>query len=249
MGFGWLFLGYFMAFMMSFSNFSHGIILLGCALMINGLHKLKAYNRLFVYPIYPLIPYLAVEAIFTAKLAAELFGAPLAFITDGVSVAFELIGYVLCTAFHILMLRAVAKIALDVGLEKQKNAAMRNRAFTCVYYAVAFVWAFPIGLTPAVKQTITVFLLLVRLAFALLNCVLLYSCYALICPQGDEDMPIRELGIGFIDDFRRKTAEKQQKAADERVRRYQDARFGRALNRQLNQNKKSSGRGKKKINK
>ena len=53
MGFGWLFIGYFMTFLMSFSNYSHGIMLLGCVLMICGLARLRASNRFFLYPIFP----------------------------------------------------------------------------------------------------------------------------------------------------------------------------------------------------
>ncbi|MBR2370948.1 MAG: hypothetical protein IKA82_02890 [Clostridia bacterium] len=243
MGFGWLFIGYFMTFMMSFSNYSHGIMLLGCALMINGLFKLKAYNRFFLYPVFPLIPYILVEACFTARLASDVIGFPLPFITQTVSTAVEVVGYVACIVFHILLFKALISITSDLELDKQKIAAVRNRIFVCAYYALALFWLIPIEYNLTAKQIMTVLLLLLKLSFTVLDCILLYSCYAFICPQGDEDMPIRESGIEFIDNFRRETARKEQKAADERVRRYREYRDNRRIARQLRTNKPT---GKKK---
>lgn len=233
MGFGWLFIGYFMTYMMSFSSYSHGIMLLGCVLMINGLFKLRAYNRFFLYPVFPLIPYILVEAYFTAGLVSDVVGFPLPFFTQALSTATEAIGYVASAAFHVLLFKALISITSDLELDKQKIAAVRNRIFTCAYYALALLWLIPVDFNLTAKQIISVLIILLRLSFTVLNCILLYSCYAFICPQGDEDMPIRDIGIGFIDKFRHETARKEQKAADDRVRRYREYQDNRMLARQL----------------
>ena len=233
MGFGWLFIGYFMTFLMSFSNYSHGIMLLGCVLMICGLARLRAYNRFFLYPIFPLIPYIVTEAYFTADMAFELFSYPVRFMTEGLGIAVELVGYAASVVFHLMLFKAIISITTDLDLGKQRLSAMRNRIVVCAYYALAFVWMLPINYNNTARQIMTIFVLLLKLSFTLLDVILLYSCYARICPQGDEEMPIRDSGIAPLDRFRRKTADRQQRIADDRVRRYREYQDSRALSRQL----------------
>lgn len=238
MGFGWLFIGYVMSYMMNFTKYSHGIVLLGCLLMWHGISMLRRHNEKFIYASYPLLAFATVKLYMSCALANELFDMGLSIFTGTVYTIFEVIEYLSCAVFHIFLLLAVKSIASDLELSKQSNAAQRNMVITTMYYLLALVWMLPLNMPNDVRSGVLMFLLLARLLWAILDLVLIYSCYMYICPAGDEDMPLKKSRFAFVNRFREETARREQKAADENVALFKERRDRRR--------KKKGQKGKKK---
>lgn len=222
MGFGWLFIGYVMSYMMSFTKYSHGIVLLGCLLMWHGINMLSRHNGKFAYAVYPLFVLSAVKLYMSCALVSDLFGMEIGILGGTVYTVFEVLDYLSCAAFHIFLLLAIKSITSDLELPKQSNAAQRNMVITTMYYALALVWMLPLNMPNDVKSGVLMFLLIARLLWAILDLVLIYSCYMYICPIGDEDMPLKKSRFELINRFREETARREQKAADENVALYKE---------------------------
>lgn len=224
MGFGWLFIGYVMSYMMSFTKYSHGIVLFGCLLMWHGISMLGRHNERFAYATYPLLALAFVKLYMSCALANELFGMGLSVFDGAIYTVFEVFEYLSSAAFHIFLLLAVKSIASDLELPRQSNAAQRNMVITTMYYVFALLWMLPLNIPNDVRSGVLMFLLLARLLWAVLDLVLIYSCYMYICPAGDEDMPLKRSRFEFINRFREETARREQKAADENVALFKENR-------------------------
>lgn len=222
MGFGWLFIGYAMSYMMSFTKYSHGIVLLGCLLMWHGITMLSRHNGSFSYVSYPLFALSAVKLYMSCALVNDLLGMELGMFGGTVYTVFDVLDYLSCAVFHIFLLLAIKNITSDLELPKQSNAAQRNMVITTMYYVLALVWMLPLNMPSDVKSGVLMFLLIARLLWAILDLVLIYSCYMYICPIGDEDMPLKKSRFAFINRFREETARREQKAADENVALYKE---------------------------
>ncbi len=207
MGFGLLFIGYF--FMIFFPIDSVGILpnlaVIGCPFMLFGLKRLTHFCpdcKGFTVAKYALIPLsvlsTAIIALDIAKADTELSLNMTLYFTEPLSIASEL---ALCI-YSIFLFLGIYRLAHDVELPKLAAAAVRRitvlgiYGITSTFYGVcsiilsassveanAFTAAvFYIGLVALLLEYLCIFL----------NLALLFSAYAKICLEGDEDMPYRE---------------------------------------------------------
>ena len=195
MGFGLLFVGYFVSYVMSYVFIPK---LLGCLIMLAGIVKLSEYELEFKKCVPALGAMSIASAYMLARSIFEYFGIESAafgeLAVNIVSVAEELLGFV----FHIFLLRAINKIAKDTGLDKLCFRAMRN----LIVVAVAQVAYVSLSLVPKSAEGVTQVLFWValglRLIWIVLDLSLLVSCYRMICDESDADMPDREVSIPVI---------------------------------------------------
>lgn len=207
MGFGLLFIGYF--FMVFFPIASVGVLpnlaVVGCPFMLLGLKRLTHFCpdcKGFTMAKYALIPLSALSvamlALDVAKAGAELSLDMMLCFAEPLSIASEL---ALCI-YSIFIFLGIYRLAHDVELPKLAAAAVRRITVlgvcgvTSTFYGVCSIilsasTAQATAFTAAVFYVGLIALLLEYLCI-FLNLALLFSSYAKICLEGDEDMPYHE---------------------------------------------------------
>ena len=222
MGWGLLFLGYLLKFILGLNPLFDVILTLpACILMLLGLKKLDLYCRTFRYAMWcvALVAAVTVGSLIGALVAPvsalPSAQAPLvdwlryaarASATDWVTLA-EMVAVVL---FHAALALGVKDIATRVGVQKNAVRAMRNLVVVGLY-AVSLVLAKAAPATAGVMMPTT---MLIRLVFAVCNGVLLYSCYMRIAPAEETEQLRKPSRIAWVNRLRDAYDEKTQKAID-----------------------------------
>lgn len=218
MGFGLTFIGYFIAYVVSWAF--PPVKLAGYALMLWGCVRLSEYNTRFRNCTLPL-GFLGLSGLYSLigyvynalGVSSTLFGDKILSIVTNVSEAVDV-------SFHVCLLIAVCSIAKETELSKMAYKSMRNLLVVVVAELVYFVALFiPAGKAASVVYYIAV---LLRLIWVILNTALLANCYKMICPEGEEDMPVKGSSIPIIrkmDAVINKREEEAKQAAEDLVRR------------------------------
>lgn len=215
MGFGLLFVGYVITFLISLVKFGFVIRLAGYALMAYALIKLREYNKSFDYPMYASF-FLILHGIydFVYQGAGEL-AITLPSFFGAAAAAVEWIGFIAVTAFNVTLLCAIYSISKSLELPKQKNAALRNIVFISAYFIMNLLGMGPLRNNELYSRYFVFPMLILQLAWIVLNFILIFSCYMYICPEGDEDMKRRKTGITPLDRFLEESDRRLDKAAGE----------------------------------
>ncbi len=193
MGFGLLFIGYFVSYVMSYAFIPK---LLGCIIMLFGVRKLSEYEIKFKLCVPVLIAMCVTSAyIFTEQMLSyfkisSFVSGELA--VNIVSVGDEVLGVI----FHVFLLLAIGKLAHDTELEKVRVSAIRN----LVLVGLAEISYITVLVLPDSDFKLTFFRIAfgLRLIWIVLDLALLVSCYRQICDESDVDMPDREINIPVI---------------------------------------------------
>lgn len=213
MGFGILFAGYAICFLASITYYGYLFRLIGFCIMAVALTKLREYGKSFRYPmVLSLLMTLwgIIESYF--ELAGN-FQLPLPAFADSVKPAMAWVTILGIIAFNLSLLYAIFDIAGKLELTNQKNAAARNAIFIVLYLILNVLGMGPFQNSETFKKYCNPLVFFIQLFWTIFNLVLIYSCYMYICPEGDEDMPRRKTGIGFID----RLAEEADRRADKAV--------------------------------
>lgn len=234
MGWGLLFIGYFLKFILGINPMFDVVLTLpACVLMMIGLKKLSLYCHTFHYALWSTALLAAVTvgggaaALLAPTGALPEMGASLVdwlrYATEAVArtnwiALAELVAVML---FHVSLSFGIKDIAMRVGVQKNAVRAMRNLVLVGLY-AVSFLLA---KVLPSLMGAMTSTATIVHLVFALCNSVLLYSCYMRITPA-EETVPERKPSrFALINRLRNAYDEKTQKAIeDDRAYHTQQAR-------------------------
>lgn len=182
MGFGTLFIGYFLLFNIPYFGFTD---IIAAAIMAAGLNKLSAVNQYFKSAYW-------ISLVFTVYSLPELifFALDLFQIYENTDVLSYLrIGQsVIICLLTVLMLKGIADVAKEVELEK-----IPKRAGYLIYASLAVYILWIICNAPILTNIMGGYVSLVYLAAILsalilvgVNLVTIYTCYMRICMPGDE---------------------------------------------------------------
>lgn len=215
MGFGLLFLGYFIAFLMALTKFGFAIRLAGYLLMAYSLIKLRDFELKFTWPMFVsfgLIIIGIVQCVFgvcdeISYTLSESINV-LRSIVD-VSESFAIV------IFNLLMLWSIMTIAGRLELPKQKNAAVRNMIFVAFWAVLDFLGTGPLASNTVYINYFGLPTFILYMAWIILNLVLVFSCYMYICPAGDEDMNRKKTNIKFLDNIIEESDRRIDKATKE----------------------------------
>ncbi len=203
MGFGYLLIGYFVAFAFSLANVYFFFDIIGGAIMLVGLAKLASHGKNFYRAMLLDIAY-----IFLCLLRTAL---PFLGIVDGESGIFYALGIVIALvslAFRFFILAAIYFIAEKVDLADEMSKARRNIKCIFLYYIpyVICMTAAVIGLDLGLIGNI-VFLAdaLFGLVVLFLDLVLIHSCYCRICMAGQESGERTPSRFKWLNTFYEKT--------------------------------------------
>ncbi|MBE6546021.1 MAG: DUF1090 domain-containing protein [Ruminococcaceae bacterium] len=218
MGFGWLFVGYFVANFMSLHQFGAIFRMIGYGMMLGASVRLCRYHRSFLgLEILSLLMVLlcGVLSLGNAELfAQEFLLKELTLLPETVYTVFGHGEQWLMLALQAALLWAIRSIAVDIGVPKIAVSATRNFIFVCMYYVVYAISLLPIPMPSVVSATVAIIAWILFFAWMILNQILLFSCYAKICDEDDVEMEQKPSRFAFVNQFRREVEQKEQKARE-----------------------------------
>jgi len=201
MGFGLLFIGYFITFIMSINSFGFVFRLAGYVVIALSLMRLRRFERRFYYAyLSSLLMILFGICDFIYGVADKLKYELPAWISAAKPAANWAI-FMTEAALNFTLLLSIAVLAGGVGLARLQRGAWRNMIITGVYYILDTTrMLFFQGNIEANRYLFPIALLL-RFGCVILNLIIIFSCYMRICPEGDKDMPERESRPKFVRAF------------------------------------------------
>ncbi len=231
MGFGLLFIGYFMVSVASLNPLGGVFSLAGFVMIIFAAKKLMQYNRSFLL----LLVSSAVMALLSVVMAVGdvgailynylLIGAPI--FSEATAGIIDNIRSVADLAYTAVLCICVRNIAKETGAEKIEYLSMRNLVFFSVSFAIqALVWLSGILDNEALlnfvtKTALPIWSILVYLICQLLICWMLFSCYAKICDVNDTEMSQKPSRFAFVN-RRREISEARHKQYLEEAEKYNE---------------------------
>ncbi len=217
MGFGLLLIGYMFAFVASagMGNYLFAGMLIGGFLMYLGLCELRKYSPAFIFALLGSILIILCSFFGTAVWLNSFLSLGWS-ISSGIwSSAFDWIKLIVNFAFNISLLYGIADLSRRVELPETRQKAIRNIIFVILFNAYQILLFFPIGFIQSDPSFFLTILLILRLLYTILNAWLLFKCYAMICPEGQEDMPKKRSRFEFINKIRDAKDAKEEKAIEE----------------------------------
>lgn len=200
MGFGFLFIGYLLTFLLYLTlqalGFGSLALLGGYALMLYALTKLCRFHASFSLAKWSLIPLLLTGIYRLLQDADTLFLWNVAFAGDTVAAVMDWVEFCLSVLFQFALLYGIRMLADGVELKKISAAAMRNTIVYGIYAALYIVGN--LSFAASFRQYLTFSTVLFNIAWLALNLLLIVSCAKNICPAGDEEVTPRRSRFEWI---------------------------------------------------
>ncbi|MCL2212547.1 MAG: hypothetical protein FWB93_01765 [Oscillospiraceae bacterium] len=178
MGFGLIFIGYSVMFVMPISIFPSFI---GLFMIMRGVRRLlpysnkfaHAYNAFFILSIY--------SAMVTFLAIGEWLNIP--FLTiDTVSLV-KIGEWVGMAIAHFFLFAGLTQLSRDVGVKRIAEKLSRNLFFTISYISVQVILDL---IRPPIPMPLQSLNILTWSIIVIMNSVQIFSCYMRICYEGDE---------------------------------------------------------------
>lgn len=211
MGFGLLFIGYFIALLMSVNSYGFAFEIVGYAIMLSAVGKLSEYKHSLSRASLALLAMALCSVYDGFRYLDELLSLNVPLFQDSVTFTVSLISSAATLAFHALLLLAIRDIAKDAeenGVAKKSYFALTAAILSCV-----LEFSFAIGGTflsadSAALRILALISTLVRILYPVAVLFFIYTCYARICAPEDMDMPQRPSRFAFINRMRERREEK-----------------------------------------
>ena len=227
MGFGWLFLGYVVSFLLSavggMLNIKFLVCLLGYIMILRGIWELCKYNTAFRVPLAAVLALLPVTVYEMLAEWGAVFAWDVPFLSAGAEAVMAWVDFGLTVVFHFAGYYAIAVIARSVDLPRLVQSAVFDSVIGVGYVSLFLVCRLALTETAAAYfgAPLTVFLLFWRIC----DLCLLISCCKNICPAGDEDQTPKPYRWAFLNRMGERFAGNFQRAADStRASREEDLR-------------------------
>ena len=220
MGFGWLFIGYFLTVMnIPVLGIVGSVIrLVGCALTVYGLFSLKNYNKAFNLSLIGAAIMGAMSLLLLLinidSTAYNMMLIEKSFFSDG---AKNIIGYVeqgVWFVYYSLLLWGIRAIAKDTEDKKVLAGAIRNYIFICVYYGLYAISLLPFKYIRNMQGELALVIWVLYLVNIGLSLFLLFICYARICDEDDVDMEKKNVRIPIVSALQEETERRSRKARE-----------------------------------
>ena len=234
MGFGYVFIGYLMSFVLEMTVRGLEIYgaaeLLGYGAMFLGLFTLSLFQSDFKGAKWSLIPLMLTAVFRVISSLANLFAWDLGVLGgQTAAVIVEWSTFFLVMLFQIALLYGIRMISASVGLKLITIKAVRNSFFVGLY-AVFYLIAKCMPEGDAV-QYLGLSLTILQLVYVFFNLLLLANCAKDICPAGEEDQPFKRSRFEIINKIgdayernQQKAVERTMQEAEEKLRRRQESR-------------------------
>ena len=215
MGFGLLFLGYFVTFLMALTKFGFAIRLAGYLLMSYSLIKLRDFELKFTWPMSVSFGMIIIGVIQCIYGMMDEFNYTISSQMTSLRMIVDAAESLVIVAFNFLILWSIMTIAGKLELAKQKSAAIRNMIFIGLWFILDFLGSGPMSDNATYIYYFALPTFILYVAWIILNLVLIFSCYMYICPAGDEEMNRKKTNIQFIDNIIEESDRRLDKATRE----------------------------------
>ena len=222
MGFGILFLAYFLAFFVPLSY----LHIIGYAGVAWALLKLKDYRPQFIKAAYWLIPlgvlclYHIAQSVLSLLPSLGMAAIELPFVNQTVTAVVSMIESVLILCFHFSLLRTVCGFASELELPaiaKRADWGLWLVSIQSTCYVVAMI----LELAAVQLQLFSLIAFLLQFVWSVYNMINIFTCYMYICPEGDEDMERKPSRFAFVNEIREKMDERDRMAREKEAARMQ----------------------------
>lgn len=216
MGFGPLLVGYIFAYVVTvgLGNYLFAGMLIGGFIMFLGLSELRKYCPTFLYAIISCVLLILCSFYETAVwfdgmllLESGVGSETMQRIFDWVELAINLI-------FNISVLYGIADLSRRVEYPETRQKAYRNMVFVGVFNAFQLLMLIPNTVFDTDKGFFMTLLLILQVIYAMFNAFLIFKCYAMICPEGEEDMHRKPSRFAFVNKMRERQDEREQRAIE-----------------------------------
>ena len=219
MGFGILFIGYFLLLNFPYCDYTDA---LAAVLIMYAFYKLSKINDGFKFAFYSSVGF-TLLGVFELGVAAYGMFAPI----DGTSLLIfipALLRHLILAFLSYLMLVGIHDVAKEVGLsEIASKAKIRSYMTVGVYALNIFLESEVLArfIAPRVLVTLYAIAIAAMLAVIVMNLCSVYSCYMRICMPEDASMDERPSKLGFVNEFRRHEEEKSREFAEYKLNKMQ----------------------------
>lgn len=226
MGFGILFFGYCITYIMALNPYGVLFRLFGYVLVVLGCKKLGEYEprfkragllgvSLLVLTVVQVVSFAFDYAYENLLIANDLFPTVIDDVIFYVNLA-------LVCSFHIFLLLAIRYIARDTESDKIQSAAVRNLFFVCMYYFMVLLAYVPSPIQEPYSKYLALPLFMLNIVWLILNVILLFSCYAKICDESDVEMEQKPSRFEFVNNYRREMEERRRIADEKYAKKQQE---------------------------
>ncbi len=246
MGFGLLLCGYIFAFVanVGLGDYVFAGMLLGGFLMFLGLCELRKYCPTFLYALIANVLLLLCAFYETIAWAELQLGLSVGFCEPVVLKAFDFIEFGVNLIFNISMLYGIADISRRVEYPQTREKAFRNMIFVGVFNVLQLLMMLPISIFDSDKSFFMTLLMILQVIYTVFNALLIFKCYAMICPAGQEDMQRKKSRFAFINKWHEVQDEREEKAIESTKTYFEDKL--RARQEKLNSKNNNNQHNKKK---
>ncbi len=228
MGFGLLFIGYFIAFLMSVNSYGWAFQIVGFYIIFLALQKLSEYKHSIKKCLVPLVVmtlcqvYIGVLSLGIMMDGTEIFDVMKMIYGMWVTSLVNAVFLVALLAFHLFLLHSIRELATDVGDGGIAKWTSRNRLFVSFYVLLDMVSVlFPS--TSPIKLSLYRIVMLASILYPILMLYMLYRCYAGICAPEDANMTPKPSRFAFVNKSRA-MSEKKDKEMQELIAEMQQKR-------------------------
>ena len=130
--------------------------------------------------------------------------------------------FILGLLFNVALLYGIIDVSNRVDFAETRVKAMRNLVFVGVFNLYQLLMLFPIPFILEDKAFFNTLLLILQLIYSIMNAFLLFNCYAMICPAGQEDMPRKPSRFAFVNKMRAIRDAKEEKAIEDMKNYYEE---------------------------
>ena len=242
MGFGLLLIGYIIAYVsaVGYGPYLFAGLLIGGVIMFLGLRELRKYAPTFVYAIVA-DTLLLICALYGLLVWMETqLSIPIGVQAWNLGVFFDWAEIVIGFVFNIAMLYGIADLSRRVEYPDTRVKAYRNMIFVVLFNVLQVVLTLPIKALDKGRSSMLVVLLIFQLAYTVINAILIFKCYAMICPEGQEDMKRKKSRFEFVNKINKIHDERDEQVIEGTKKYFEDR-----LNKK-NQKSKSHNKSKKK---
>ncbi len=219
MGFGYLFIGYLVVYLLSSTagvvGLSSVAVCLGTLLLYVGFAKLCRFHNAFVYGRWfsVLLLVASIGVAFSDISAMLLWDIP--FLGELYDSIVGWTSFFLSICLQLAILYGVRMLSAELELSKITSAAMRNMLFVSLYAVLYIVGKLPIA--AQFLQFLMLATVLLNLACVFLNLLLLLNCTKSICASGDEEIAPKKYRWEWLNRLG-DTYEKNQQRMNEQAR-------------------------------
>lgn len=214
MGFGTLFIGYFLLLNVTYFGYTD---LIAALIIMLGLYRLATVNKPFKYAFY------AASALSVVGLSELVISLLEVFLPVNSSVAaisvVSPIRHTVIGVLSVLILIGIRDVAKEVGINTLSKKANSYIYVSAVLFLLSALFEIPISFIPTnIMNIIGFILILLVFLLIIVNLATIYTAYMRICmPEDIENDAPKKSKIGFVNKFREHEAEKQKEYAEYRI--------------------------------